>query len=56
MSLLLRDQEMRTEGRDEERVRAIKKKLEKNKSLEQIAEELEIRVEEVKEYVSLIQG
>lgn len=51
MSLLLRDQEMRTEGRDEERVRAIKKKLEKGKSTVQIADELEISVEEVELYI-----
>ena len=44
------------EGLMEERIRAIKKKLEKNKSPEQIADELEISVEEVKEYISLIQG
>ena len=40
----------------EERIRAIKKKLEKNKSPEKIADELEIHVDEVKEYISLIQG
>lgn len=55
MSLLLRDQEMRVAGREEERIRAIKKKLEKKKSVEQIAEELEITVEEAKSYVQLIE-
>lgn len=48
--------EGREEGLREERIRAIKKKLEKNKSPEQIADELEISVEEVKDYISLIQG
>ena len=46
---------MRVAGREEERIRAIKKKLEKKKSVEQIAEELEITVEEAKSYVQLIE-
>ena len=62
MSLLLRDQEMRAAGREEglaegrtaERIRVIRKKIEKNKTIEQIAEELEISVEEVKTYMSQI--
>ena len=49
-------QEGRQEAITEERTRAIKKKLEKNKSPEQIADEPEICVEEVKMYISLIQG
>lgn len=49
-------EEGRQEALVEERIRAIKKKFEKNKSIEQIADELEISVEEVKEYVSLIQS
>lgn len=46
----------RQEAITEERTRVIKKKLEKNKSSEQIADEPEICVEEVKMYISLIQG
>ena len=58
MSLLLRDQEMRAagreEGREEERIRVIKMKLAKDKTLEQIAEELELSVEEVERYIQLV--
>ena len=58
MSLLLRDQEMRAagreEGRAEERIRVIKMKLAKDKTLEQIAEELELSVEEVEGYIQLV--
>ena len=58
MSLLLRDQEMRAagreEGREEERIRAIRKKLEKNKTIKQIADELEISEEEAETYISQI--
>ena len=51
-------EEGRQEGRQEtlRLIHEIKNSLEKNKSPEQIAEELEISVEEVKEYISLIQG
>ena len=44
----------RRDAKDEERLRMIKKKLEKNKSVEQIAEEIEITVEEVVEYICMI--
>ena len=50
------------EGREEGRqetiriIHEIKTSIDKNKSPEQIADELEISVEEVKEYISLIQG
>lgn len=44
----------RRDAKDEERLRMIKKKLEKNKSVEQIAEEIEITVEEVVEYIRMI--
>lgn len=47
-------EEGREEGREEERLRVIKKKLEKNKTVEQIAEDLEITVEEAEKYVRLI--
>lgn len=41
-------------GCEEERLRAISKKLEKHKTEEQIADELELTVEEVGEYVELL--
>jgi len=59
MSLLLRDQEMRAAGRaegcDEERIRAIRKKLGKNKTIEQIADELELEVDVVKKYIEALE-
>jgi len=42
-------------GIKRERIRAIQKKLDKQKSLEQIADELEIKVSDVKVYIQLIQ-
>lgn len=44
----------RRDAREEERIRMIKKKLEKKKSVEQIADELEISVEEAETYVKMI--
>ena len=44
----------RRDAKDEERLRMIKKKLAKNKTVEQIAEDLEITVEEAKEYVRML--
>ena len=44
----------RRDAREEERIRMVRKKLEKNKSIEQIAGELEISVEEAAAYVKLI--
>lgn len=45
----------KVEGIAEERIRAIKKKLEKHKTIEQIADELEITEEEVKECIEKIE-
>jgi len=42
-------------GIEKEHLRAIKKKLEKKKSIEQIADELEIEVSDVENYIQLIQ-
>ena len=42
-------------GIKRERIRAIHKKLDKQKSLEQIADELEIKVSDVKVYIQFIQ-
>ena len=47
-------EEGREEGRTEERLRVIKKKLEKNKTVEQIAEDLEITIEDAEEYVRML--
>lgn len=44
----------RRDALDEERIRVIKRKLKKNKSVEQIADELEITVEEAEKYLELI--
>ena len=42
-------------GIEKENLRAIKKKLEKNKTTEQIADELELEIADVKKYIILIQ-
>ncbi len=51
-------EDSREEGREEGKrsmiIYAIKKKLEKNKTVEQISDELEISVEEAEKYVCLI--
>ena len=47
--------EGRIEGIECERIRAIKKKMDKNKSKETIADELELSVEEVEKYIQLIE-
>ena len=47
--------EGRIEGIESERMRAIKKKIDKNKSKETIADELELSVEEVEKYIQLIE-
>ena len=41
-------------GIEKEHIRAIQKKLEKNKSIEQIADELEIEVSDVERYIQII--
>lgn len=41
-------------GIEKERIRVIKKKLEKSKSIEQIADELELSIEDVEDYIKLI--
>ena len=46
----------RIEGIESERIRAIKKKMDKNKSKETIADELELSVEEVEKYIQLIES
>ena len=46
----------RRDGREEERLRAVKKKVARNKSVEQIADDLEITVEEAKEYVDMVKA
>lgn len=48
--------EGRMEGIESERIRAIKKKMDKNKSNEIIADELELSVEEVEKYIQLIES
>ena len=48
--------EGRIEGIECERMRAIKKKMDKNKSKETIADELELSVEEVEKYIELIKN
>ena len=42
------------QGIEQEHLRVVRKKLEKNKSIEQIAEELELEIENVKEYVQIL--
>ena len=46
----------RRDGREEERLRAVKKKVARNKSVEQIADDLETTVEEAKEYVDMVKA
>ena len=41
-------------GIEKEQLRLIQKKLEKNKSIEQIAEEVELDVESVKHYIEVL--
>ena len=48
-------EEGRTEGCEKERLRMIKAKLEKGKTAEQIAEELELSVEDIEVYKSIIE-
>ena len=48
--------EGRIDGIECERMRAIKKKMDKNKSKETIADELELSVEEVEKYIELIKN
>ena len=45
----------KAEGREEERLRVVAKKLEKGKSPEQIADELEISVDEAEAYIRKLQ-
>lgn len=42
------------EGREEENLRAIKRKMEKNKSKEQIADELELDIVDVEKYLDIL--
>ena len=41
-------------GIEQEHIRAIQKKLEKNKTVEQIADELELRSEDVQKYITIL--
>ena len=42
-------------GIEREHIRAIQKKIEKNKTIEQIADELELEISKVEKYFDLIQ-